>query len=200
MIDTVIFDFGGVLLTWDPVPAVVPPYTLPQWEEFCRQVDWPRFNAAQDAGRSVAAARAWLADHHPQWEPLYRQYTENFPASLTGTIPGAGELVADLQAAGVGLYGLTNWPAEHFPHAAVAQPAIKLLRDVVVSGQVGLAKPDPRIFALAQERFGVVPQRTAYVDDAPANVQAAADCGFVALQFTEVPQLRSQLRQLGLPV
>ncbi|MDO5079666.1 HAD family hydrolase [Buchananella hordeovulneris] len=200
MIDTVIFDFGGMLLTWDPVPAVVPPFTLAQWDEFCREVDWPRFNAEQDAGRSVAEARAWLATHHPQWEAVYRQYTDNFPASLTGTIAGAGELVAELHAAGVALYGLTNWPAEHFPYAAIAQPAINLLRDVVVSGQVGLAKPDPRIFALARDRFAVEPQRTAYIDDAPANVRAAADCGFAAVQFTDVPQVRARLRELGLAV
>ena len=125
-------------------------------------------------------------------------YVDRFAHSLTGPVPGSEAVVRDLAAAGVRLLGLSNWSSELFHHAPAAAPAIALLEDVLVSGDVGLAKPDPAIFVLLIERYGLDAPATVFVDDSPANVAAAADVGLDALLFTGADRLRADLVARGL--
>lgn len=199
-IDTVLYDLGNVLVTWDPYAAYAGRMAREDVEAFFAEVDFPALNLRQDAGRTWAQARAELARTHPHRVGALDLYVENFPRTLTGPVDGSEDLVRELRDAGVRLLGLTNWSAETFHAAVPAAPAIGLLEDVLVSGRVGLAKPDPRIFALAVERFGLDPARTVFVDDSAANVDAARTLGLHALQFVGTPALRRDLRDLGLPV
>jgi epoxide hydrolase-like predicted phosphatase len=74
---------------------------------------------------------------------------------------------------------------------------ISLFDDIINSARVGLAKPDPRIFALAAERLGVAPGECVFIDDLARNVQAAADADMHAVHYTSYPQLLDDLRGLG---
>jgi 2-haloacid dehalogenase len=69
-----------------------------------------------------------------------------------------------------------------------------------VSGTERVAKPDPAIYELLADRFGLDPARTAFVDDRVVNVEAATACGFHGIHFTGADRLRSELRALGLPL
>ena len=200
VVDTVLFDFGNVLVSWDPYAAYAGRMERADVEAFFDAVDFPAFNARQDAGRSWADARRELAEHHPEHASTLDVYTENFAASLVGPVPGTEEVVRELHALGVRLYGLTNWSAEMFHEAEPAAPAIGLMEDVLVSGRVGLVKPDPRIFQVAAERFALDPARTLFVDDSVANVTAAQELGFRTLRFEDATGLRARLRQLGVGV
>ncbi len=60
--------------------------------------------------------------------------------------------------------------------------------DIVYSHEVGLAKPDPRIYALTAERLGVRPEAIAFLDDVPANVEAARACGWQAVLHESTPE------------
>ncbi|MFD6092139.1 HAD family hydrolase [Oerskovia sp. NPDC060338] len=199
-IDTVLFDFGNVLVTWDPYAAYEGRMARADVETFFEAVDFPTFNARQDAGRSWADARRELAEHHPEHVQTLDVYTENFAASLVGPVPGTEEVVRELRTLGVRQYGLTNWSAEMFHEAEPAAPAVGLMEDVLVSGRVGLVKPDPRIFEVATERFALDPARTLFVDDSVANVTAARALGFRTLRFEHVEGLRARLRELGVQV
>ncbi|MFE6970271.1 HAD family hydrolase [Isoptericola sp. NPDC057653] len=198
LIDTVVFDFGNVLVGWDPYGAF-PGRTRAEVDAWMAEVEFPAFNLAQDAGRSWADARATLADR-PHLQPLLDEYVANFAGTLTGPVPGSADLVDELHAAGVRLLGLTNWSAELFRHAAPAAPATTRMEQVVVSGRVGLAKPDPAIFRHLAATHHVDPARAVFVDDSPTNVAAARGVGFHAVPFTTTPALRAALRDLGLPV
>jgi 2-haloacid dehalogenase len=199
-IDTVLFDLGNVLVTWDPYAAYEGRMDRADVDAFFEAVDFPTFNARQDAGRPWADARREVAELHPEHLVAFDLYTENFTASLVGPVPGTRDVVRELDALGVRLFGLTNWSAETFHAAEPAAPAIGLLRDVLVSGRVGLVKPDPRIFVAAVERFDLVPGRTLFVDDSVANVTAARAAGFRALRFEDAAGLRATLRDLGVAV
>lgn len=199
-IDTVLFDFGNVLVAWDPYAAYAGRMDRADVEAFFEAVDFPTFNARQDAGRSWADARREVAEHHPEHVSTLDVYTENFAASLVGPVPGVEEIVYELRSLGVRLYGLTNWSAEMFHAAEPAAPAVGLMQDVLVSGRVGLVKPDPRIFDVATERFALDPARTLFVDDSVANVTAAAALGFRTLRFEDAAGLRAALRDLGVGV
>ncbi len=197
-VSTVVLDFGNVLVGWDPYGAF-PRRTRAEVEAWMTEVDFPALNLAQDAGRSWADARASL-DDRPHLQPMLDEYVAGFAGTLTGPVPGSAELVDELYAAGVRLLGLTNWSAELFGHAAPAAPATTRMEHVVVSGRVGLAKPDPAIFRYLAQEHDVDPARAVFVDDSPANVAAAHDLGFHTVRFTDVPALRGALRALGLPV
>ncbi|MEZ0447421.1 HAD-IA family hydrolase [Cellulomonas sp. ICMP 17802] len=198
MIDTVVFDLGNVLVRWDPRRPFVGRLPAREVEAFFTDVDFLAFNHHQDAGRSWADARAALARSDPEHLPALDLYVEHFADTLAGPVPGSERLVRDLRALGLRLLGLTNWSAETFHLAEPAAPAIGLLEDVLVSGEAGVAKPDPRVFALLARRYGLEPGRTVFTDDSATNVAAAAAAGFDAVLFTTAEALRADLVARGL--
>lgn len=196
-LDAVLYDLGNVLVGWDPY-APFDRLDRAEVDAFFAETDFLAHNHEQDAGRSWAELRALVARSWPQHAPLVDRYVDGFAASLTGPVPGSAEIVDELAATGTRLYGLTNWSAELFHHAVPAAPAIGRLEGIVVSGEVGLAKPDPEIFRLTVDRFDLDPARTLFVDDSPANVRSAQDVGLHAVHFTTSAALRSELVTLGL--
>ncbi len=200
MIDALLLDFGNVLVHWDPYLAYEGHMDREAVDAFFADIGFADMNKLQDAGRPWSVARELVGTSHPQHLPAFDFYLENFAATLAGPVEGSAELVAELRGLGLRLYGLTNWSAETFQHAAVAAPATTLLDDVVVSGSVGLAKPDPRIFTLAIDRCGLNPATTLFVDDVPANTAVAAECGLQTHLFTSTDELRADLIARGIAV
>ncbi|MFB9547986.1 HAD family hydrolase [Nocardioides luteus] len=196
----VVWDFGNVLIKWDPLPAIAAGVGDADARAFLSSYDFGSWNHLQDAGRTWAQALTALEGDAPQWLSAGAAYVDNFPLSMLGPVPGTHELVRELAAAGFPQVGLTNWSAELYPHASSTYDVIGLLRDVVVSGEVRLAKPDPAIYQLVGERAGIPLERLVFIDDSPVNVDAAAGLGMQAIQFTGAEQLRSDLVALGLPV
>jgi 2-haloacid dehalogenase len=190
----VVFDLGGVLIDWDPRhlyrklladEAAV--------EEFLATVCTPAWNAELDAGRPFAEAVAELVERHPVHAAAIAAYHERWPEMLGGDIPGAVELLAELRAAGVPLYALTNWSAETFGIGRERFEFLSWFDGVVVSGEERIVKPDPRIFRLLLDRFGLDPGATCFIDDAPANVAAASAVGLDAVLYRGPEQLRRDL-------
>jgi 2-haloacid dehalogenase len=199
-VDAVVFDLGNVLVRWDPYLAYVGRMERAEVEDFFDEIDFPTLNHRQDAGRPWAEARAEVHRLFPHRSAAFDFYVEHFAQTLAGPVDGTEQLVRDLRDAGVRVLGLTNWSAETFHHAEPAAPAIGLLEDVLVSGDVGIAKPDPRIFRLLASRCSLDPGRTVFTDDAARNVEAAAAEGFDAVLFTDADQLRADLVSRGVPV
>ena len=113
-------------------------------------------------------------------------------------MPGMPGLVADLAAARVPLYALTNYSAEFWAQWRPTVPLFDLFDGIVVSGEEGLTKPDPAIYALALARFRLAPGEAAFVDDRAENVAAANDAGLVGHVFTGAAGTRDWLTGLGL--
>ena len=158
------------------------------------------WNHVQDAGGSWADAEASVVRSHPQWADHALAYRANFIASLVGEVPGTVDLVRELHAAGVPMWGLTNWSHELYPHAPARFPFLDLLHEVVVSGSEGVAKPDPAIFEIVVARSGRPASSLVFVDDREDNVAAANACGLDGVVFTGATDLRTALRERGLPV
>jgi 2-haloacid dehalogenase len=196
---TVTFDLGGVLIDWDPRYLYRTLFDDEQeMERFLAEVTTQEWNAAQDAGRSWAEAVEVLAAEFPDQRALIEAYHRRWPETLGDAIAGTVEILAELRAAGVRLLALSNWSAETFPLARPRYPFLDWFDGIVISGEVGAAKPDERIFRTLIERHAVVPSRTVFVDDSEANVRTAAALGFVALRFSDPPTLRADLADLGL--
>lgn len=198
---TAVFDLGGVVVAWDPVPAVAAAVGQERAESFVHggDFDFGAWNHAQDAGRSWADAEVVATAGHPDLAEEIAAYRRNFALSLRGLVPGTTGILQILHDRGVRLVALTNWSAETFHHAPARYPEVfALFDDVIVSGAEGVAKPDPEIFRILARRLGQPIEGVFYVDDSERNVDAARAAGMDAVRFTEAAQLRDELRRRGL--
>ena len=195
----VVFDLGGVLVDWDPRYLYRQLFDDPdEMESFLAEVTTAEWNAHQDAGRPWAEAVELLVAEHPQRRELIEAFHRRWPEMLAGEIPGTVDVLADLRAAGVRLIALSNWSAETFPFARERFDFLAWFEGIVISGDVGVNKPDRRIFDHLAEQFGIEPAATLFIDDSSANVDAAKALGFRAIQFTDATALRRELVRLGL--
>ena len=198
----VVFDLGNVLIDWQPALAIAAGVGAVEAERFltAEDFDFMAWNHLQDSGRLWADGVAEVRRSHPHWVPHAEAYLTHFPASLA-EVPGTADVVRDLHAAGVPLFGLTNWSDElYYPHAAGRFEVLAMLDHVVVSGEVKVAKPDPRAYELVAEHAGIPLDRMAFVDDRQDNVDAAVALGMDGILFTDAAGLRAQLRARGFEV
>ena len=198
--DTVVFDLGGVLIDWDPRHLYRKLFAGEEaaMEHFLATVCTHEWNRGQDAGRTFAEACGLLKAEHPDKTELIDAYHLRFDEMMPGPIAGSVEILAELKAAGTPLYCLTNFSAETYPPTFERFEFLRWFHGVLVSGEVGVIKPDPRIFELLIERFAIDPRRAVYIDDVAANVAAARPFGIHAIHFTSPAALRTELAQLGL--
>lgn len=194
-IQTIIFDFGGVLVDWNPHYLYDPYFgSTAQADYFLTHVCTPDWNARMDAGRSFADAIAEKIAEFPQYEEPIRLYHTDWIRMMGDAIPGMLPLVQQLKNQRLSLYGLTNWSAETFPLVRHRYPVFDLLDGILVSGEEHLAKPDPRIFSLLLSRYHIAPTSALFIDDNAANIRAARSVGLHALLFRDAATLRDDLR------
>jgi len=194
----VVFDLGGVLIDWNPRylyrRLIADEATM---ERFLAEVVSPAWNREMDRGRPFAELAAELVGRYPDHAALIAAYRTDWLEMLGEAYHDTVEVLAELRANEIRLLALTNWSAETFVLARPRYPFLSWFEDVLVSGEVGLIKPDPAIFRLLVDRHGLEASRTVFVDDAIANVEAAAGLGFRAIRFTAAPALRRELAAMG---
>lgn len=198
-ISTVVFDVGRVLFEWDLRHLFAKLIRDPdELDWFLEHVVTPEWHFQHDAGRPLADMAAELTAQYPHYGHLIEAYRTRFNETIPGPVPGSLEVVDELAARGVPLFAITNFGAEFWDMFRSTQPIFDLFGDIIVSGVEKLVKPDPAIYALALERFGLQPGEAIFVDDNHANVISARANGFAAHHFTDADTLRSELKSLGL--
>jgi 2-haloacid dehalogenase len=196
---TVVFDLGGVLIDWDPRYLYRKLFADPgEMESFLAEITNSEWNAHQDAGRPWDEGVDLLVAEHPERRELIEAFHRRWPEMLAGEIPGTVDVLAELHSTDVRLVALSNWSAEMFPIARERFDFLAWFEGIVISGEVGVNKPDRRIFDHLVEQFDIEPEEAVFVDDSPANIDAAGGLGFCVLQFTDAATLRLELVGLGL--
>ncbi len=194
MIRNIIFDFGSVLVDWNPERLYGPYFNDDaKMQYFLTEICPHAWNAQADAGRSTAEITEERVAVHPEWEKEIRMYFGQWIKMMGEQIPGMQELVEELKNRGYRLYGLTNWSAETFPLVKDNYPVFRLLDGIVVSGEEKIAKPDPGIFRILLQRYGLKPEECLFIDDNPGNVSTGESLGIRGLVFTSAAALKSRL-------
>ncbi|MEM7671027.1 MAG: HAD family phosphatase [Pseudomonadota bacterium] len=192
---SVIFDVGRVLIEWDPralYRKLLP--DEPAVDDFLTRICPPDWNAAQDLGRSWDEAVTLQIRRFPEHAELISAWRDRWMETVPGAIWETVELLEQLVDAGVAVYGLTNFSQEKWPETVDRFPFLRRFRDVVVSGEVGLVKPDPRIFNLLIERNSLIAGTSLFIDDSAQNISAAAALGFETHHFRNAAALSADLR------
>ncbi len=197
--EVAIFDLGGVLIDWNPRYLFRKLFhDEVEMERFLATVCTQEWNERQDAGRPFAEAVAELTARYPDQSALIEAYYARWPEMIAGAFEETVEILADLRAQDVPLYALTNFSADTFPHARARFNFLDWFRGIIVSGEVGLKKPDERIYRLLLQRYGIDPAKAVFIDDVRANVVGGEAAGITGLHFTSASSLRRELAAIGM--
>jgi len=189
-----IFDFGKVLIDWDPHYLYDPYFgdrSRTDW--FLENICTMEWNTQMDGGKPFAVGVAELSERFPEWAREIEMFHSRWTEMVGGAVPGMYELLKGLKAAGHHLYGLSNWSTETFPLVRDRFPSLRLLEGMVVSGYEGIVKPDPAIYELLLRRYGLDARGCIFIDDNQANVAGAAAVGIRGIRFTSLSDLRAAL-------
>jgi 2-haloacid dehalogenase len=198
-VQAIVFDVGRVLYQWR-LSALFDKLIADEGERawFLANVVTEEWHFQHDEGRPLAEMVPERQAEFPDHAHLIDAYAARFNETIPGPVPGSLELVERLDAAGVPLYAITNFGAEFWAMFRPTAPVFDRFRDVVVSGEEKLAKPDPAIFHLAARRFGHAPGAMLFIDDNAANIAAASALGWQVHHFVEAPALERDLAARGL--
>jgi putative hydrolase of the HAD superfamily len=193
-IRNVIFDFGGVLLRWQPLDIIERLYAGEAvrgvvWKEVFQHPDW----IEMDRGtlEEEAAARNF-ADRTGRSLGEMRELLRHVKESLT-PIPETVAIVRELAGRGVPLYGLSNMSAATFAYLRDRYDHWEAFRGIVISGEIRMIKPDPRIFEYTLRTHALDAPRTVFIDDSRANIEAAQRLGFRTILFEHPGQCAGEL-------
>ena len=197
-ISAVIFDIGGVLLDWNPrylYRKLIDDEA--EMERFLSEVCTMEWHEDNDRGVPFETTCAQLAAQHPEHADLIWAWGQRTEEMLGGPIHGTVEILRELKDQGVRLYALTNMETHTYPVRRERFDFLRWFEGTVVSSEEGIVKPDPRIFLLLLERYGLQPASTLLIDDSARNIAAAQALGMPTVHFESPEALRRSLEEAG---
>ena len=201
-IKNIIFDFGGVLMDWNPRYFFKDYFNDDdKMEYFLTHIAQSEWNEEQDRGRSLLEGTDIQVQKFPDWEKELRAYYDNWHVMLKSDIPQNVEVLRKLSKTDYHLYGLTNWSEETFPYALENYDFFELFNGkIVVSGTEKLTKPDPKIWNVLLERYDIQADESVFIDDNPKNIEMAKSLGFHTIQVHFETNLEKELINLGIKI
>lgn len=195
-IKNIVFDFGGVLVDWNPRHLYKNHFQDTEtMEYFLKNICTEEWNIEQDRGRSLSEATAELQKKFPEHSESIALFYGEWETMLKDEIPGTVALLHKLKQK-YRLFGLTNWSAETIDIAYRRFSFFKEFEGIVVSGTEKLIKPDKRIYQLLLDRYSIKAEESLFIDDNSNNVNAARELGFEAIHFQNPEQLETALAKI----
>lgn len=195
----VLWDFGNVIVRWNPRTLYEKIFPDPvECDRFLSEVCTLAWHTPTDCGVTFADNCAALAARHPHHEAEIWAWHHRWDEMFSGPIAETEGAIEALHARGVPQYGLSNISHETLHSTLAMSPAFGRLAGFVASGVERVMKPDPAIYRLCCERFELAPADLLFVDDSARNIAAARDLGFDVHHFTDPAALMPALEQRGL--
>jgi 2-haloacid dehalogenase len=196
---TIVFDLGGVLIDWDPRYLYSQIFTdQDEMEFFLRAVCSPEWNAQMDGEKSFQDGIEELIPLHPEYADQIQAYFTRWEEMIRGVFSSTVQILSELKEAGYPLAALSNWSSETFPILNAKYEFLDWFDPLMISGHVGLVKPDPQIFNLLLCSLDRDSNDCIYIDDMKPNIKAASEIGFSFIHYTGSDQLRRELIEQGI--
>jgi 2-haloacid dehalogenase len=196
-IENIIFDFGGVLVDWNPRYLYKDHFQDDkEMEQFLKNICTDEWNLEQDRGRSLSEGTVLLQNRFPEFHSLIQRFYDNWEIMLKSDIPETVSLLYKLKTK-YKIYGLTNWSAETISIAYDRFLFFKEFDGIVVSGQEKMIKPDREIYHLLLKRYNLKAENTIFIDDNINNIRAAEEVGLYGIHFESPNQLETRLSLLN---
>lgn len=199
MINTIVFDMGGVLLDFR---AELFAQRLGLGGDDCallqqhllRTTDWVRLDrgTTTEAAAYAHACARLPARLHPAVDYILNHWDQPIVP-----IPGTAEVVRELKEKGYRLYLLSNASLrqhDYWPRV----PGQEYFDGKLISADVHLLKPERAIYEELFRRFGLVPEECLFVDDFPPNIEASENAGMPGIVFHDAVQLREEFAARGI--
>ena len=197
-IKNIIFDFGGVLIDWNPRYFYKDVFSdIKEMEYFLSDVWSPQWNMKHDAGFSFSEITHELQELHPKYRNEIEMYQQNWQKMIKGEISENTELLNTLKSK-YRLFGLTNWSAEAFPVIYPKYEFFKVFEGIVVSGEEKLVKPGKEIYQLLMNRYGLLANESLFIDDSLKNIETANELGFSTIHINGTQNLKELLISMGI--
>ncbi|MCK9205049.1 MAG: HAD family phosphatase [Bacteroidales bacterium] len=192
-IKNIIFDFGGVLIDWDPrylYESVFPDKA--EMEIFLKNICSPAWNLKQDAGYPLSAATKELQTRYPMYHDAIEMFYKDWIRMVRGEIIENTSLLKPLKIK-YRLFGLSNWSAETFPLVYDRYSFFSDFEGIVISGQEKMLKPDKGIYELLLNRYGLKANESLFIDDSINNIITAKEMGLSTIHLDGNASLKEQL-------
>ncbi len=198
-VKTLIFDLGGVLIDWDPrhlYRKLIPDES--EMDFFLTEICSPEWNAQMDRGKSFQESVDELAVVYPKYSKQVQAYYSRWEEMVIGPIQGTVKILERLREAGYPLAALSNWSTETYPKVAKRFALLSWFGTLVISGEVGLIKPDPEIYHYLLKKINREAKDCIFIDDSESNVRTAEELGFISIHFSSPEGLGGSLEELDI--
>jgi 2-haloacid dehalogenase len=197
-IKAVIFDFGGVLIDWNPYYLYRKVYTSDtDIARLLQEIHFNEWNYSFDQGYPMTLGINEMCRLFPEHAESIRLYNDRWSETLGTTFDANIALVKSIKARGLPVYGISNWSTEKFSQVRPLYEFFNLFDDMVISGEVKIAKPDPRIYTLLLKRNHLNPAQCLYIDDSEDNCRGARQVGLQVVRYQSSNQLSQELHSGG---
>lgn len=193
----IVFDFGGVLIDWNPVYLYKKVFAdKDEMNHFLENICVYSWNLRQDAGQPLTEATLEKQKEFPEYADEIAMYYGRWEEMLGGTIDENVRLIKLLKQK-YKIYGLTNWSAETIPFAIKRYDFFNDLDGMVVSGEEKLVKPDPKLYQILLQRYAITPAESLFIDDNADNIETAKNLGFKVIHYADGVDLEKELKRMG---
>jgi 2-haloacid dehalogenase len=196
-IDTIIFDLGNVLVSWNPAnlfEKII--HDKQELHYFLHNICTMEWHTLQDGGRSPEEGTRELLQKYPEWEVPIRAFYTRWKEMFDGAIESSVQILKELKDKGYKVYALSNWNRELYDQTVDDFPFLNWFDGKIISSEEKMKKPDENIYHLLFKRYNIAPQRAVFIDDNPDNIATGERLGLRSILFTTPEALRKELETL----
>ena len=198
-IEKVIFDLGKVLVKFNPKNP---------FKNFLKSEDEINFFLKNFCTWGWHINQAIVSDTRPATEKKIKEHPEfrdaigafygRFQDMIVGVYEQNLKIALELKKKNIPIYILSNFPGDQFDIFASNYDFVQEFDDMIISGKVGMKKPDPKIYKLCISKFNCNPNKTLFIDDRPENTKAAEIEGFQTITLDHPDRLSEYIKKFNL--
>ena len=196
VIDKYIFDLGKVIVKFK-VENLFKKFfkTDREIKYFLNNICTWDWHIQQDTKYDTSKAADSLIKKYPNYKIPIEAFYGRFLEMIDGIYEENLKIALNLKKKGKKIYILSNFPGDQFDIFASNYDFVKEFDDMIISGKVGMKKPDPEIYKLCISKFNCNPKKTLFVDDRPENTLAAEKQDFQTITLDQPGKLGEYIKK-----